>query len=143
MPSAIEILARQLSLGALIEALQLGFGGFELLNHWLQGEFHHDLVFYVEHDSLPAPYLVVSTNCNGGVKEVAAYHERPDRFALWNQRCPENPEFEGHLTSPVELAQTEHYFDPCALLVDDARSELREEYRERQRGGGWVMKDSD
>jgi hypothetical protein len=34
--------------------------------------------------------------------------------------------------------RTEHWFDPCALLGPDARSEYREEFRERQCGGGWT-----
>jgi len=39
---------------------------------------------------LPAPVLVVATNCNGGVKEVLCFDELPDRLALWHARCPEN-----------------------------------------------------
>ena len=35
------------------------------------------------------------------------------------------------------VARSHHYFDPCELLVPDARSELRPEHRRRQRGGGW------
>ena len=33
-----------------------------------------------------------------------------------------------------------HWFDPCALLTNDARSEYRPEFRERQPGGGWQLK---
>jgi len=33
-----------------------------------------------------------------------------------------------------------HWFDPCALLTEDARSEYRPEFRERQEGGGWKAK---
>ena len=40
-------------------------------------------------------------------------------------------------------ATTEHWFDPCDLLRGDARSELREEYRRRQKGGGWEHDDAD
>jgi hypothetical protein len=36
-------------------------------------------------------------------------------------------------------AITHHWFGPCDQLRPDARSELREEYRERQHGGGWQM----
>ena len=50
------------------------------------------------------------------------------------------------LVAPLPLArqlgraQTVHWFDPCELLADDARSELRPEFRRRQRGGGWESK---
>jgi hypothetical protein len=37
-------------------------------------------------------------------------------------------------------ARTVHWFEPCALLGPDARSELRPEFRERQEGGGWQPK---
>jgi hypothetical protein len=36
--------------------------------------------------------------------------------------------------------RTIHWFDPCELLGPDARSEFREEARERQTGGGWKLK---
>ena len=48
----------------------------------------------------------------------------------------ENPEFQPGALPIVSAARTEHWFDPCALLLPDARSEYREEYRERQCGGG-------
>ena len=35
-----------------------------------------------------------------------------------------------------------HWFDPCELLRDDARSEYRAEFRQRQSGGGWQMKNA-
>jgi len=41
----------------------------------------------------------------------------------------------------VDEARTTHWFDPCALLVADAGSELRPEFRARHRGGGWIPKD--
>jgi hypothetical protein len=40
----------------------------------------------------------------------------------------------------LAAATTEHWFDPCELLAPDARSELREEFRERQCGGGWMLR---
>jgi hypothetical protein len=113
----------------------------ELLEHWTQGEFHHDVVLRVrERGELPAGVLVIATNCNGGVKEVMAFDEVPDRWALWHHRCPGNAEFEGELPEIRARVVTEHWFDPCELLVDDARSELRAEFRVRQRGGGWCKR---
>jgi hypothetical protein len=89
---------------------------------------------------LPGPVLVVSTNCNGGVKEVLCFGAAPARGALWHHRCPENPEFIGDLPPILAQAQTVHWFDPCELLVADARSEYKPEHRERQEGGGWRLK---
>lgn len=132
----LELLAGRMILGELLTTLDARFGGFKLLDHWLQGEFHHDLVLQVEDVSLP-PFLVVSTNCNGGIKEVLGLSERPERWALWNHRCPENDEFEGEISGVVGVARTSHWFDPCEILVHDARSELKPEFRTRQRGGSW------
>jgi hypothetical protein len=36
-----------------------------------------------------------------------------------------------------------HWFNPCDLLKDGTRSEYREEFRRRQRGGGYVCATSD
>jgi hypothetical protein len=134
-------LANTLVLGALLEELESSHGGFELLAHWTQGEFHHDLVVKVhERWDLPGAFLIVATNCNGGVKEVLCLSRLPNRGGLWRMRCPENPEFTGELPDVLEEATTLHWFEPCELLANDARSELREEHRERQSGGGWVCK---
>ena len=38
------MLARNLGLGALLSELKDGFGGYEIIDHWHQGEFHHDVV---------------------------------------------------------------------------------------------------
>lgn len=81
--------------------------------------------------------LVIATNCNGGVKEVLAFNDVPGRRALWHQRCPNLPDFDGELGPVLGRAITEHWFDPCELLCADARSELRAEHRRRQEGGGW------
>jgi hypothetical protein len=81
--------------------------------------------------------LVVATNCNGGIKEVLALADVPDRLALWHHRCPAVAEFFGELGPILARAVTEHWFDPCELLTSSARSELRPEYRRRQEGGGW------
>ncbi|MBN8614792.1 MAG: hypothetical protein J0L92_29605 [Deltaproteobacteria bacterium] len=136
--SALDRLAASHSLGDLLEVLRAGFGGYELLSHHAQGEFHHDVVLRVKQArALPSEWLVVSTNCNGGVKEVVATRELADPVGLWRWRCPDNAEFDAPLPEVLGFARTHHHFDPCELLVTDARSELREEHRERQRGGGW------
>jgi hypothetical protein len=135
-------LAGTLLLGALLERLRERWDSYELVDHWKQGEFHHDVVVRVRgaEADLPGRVLVVATNCNGGVKEVLCFAEVPDRFALWHWRCPENPEFSGELTPLLAAATTTHWFDPCELLLPDARSEYRAEFRERQCGGGWLAR---
>ena len=136
-------LAATMSLGALLDVLRDEHGGYELLAHWQQGEFHHDVVVRVERQGdLPGGVLVVATNCNGGVKEVLAFAEVPDRGGLWRWRCPENAEFAGAPSMIMGRAETVHFFDPCELLLETARSELREEHRARQAGGGWTCKAS-
>jgi len=136
-------LASSLVLGVLLDELEARHGGFDLLAHWTQGEFHHDLVVKVgERWDLPGDFLIVATNCNGGVKEVLCVSEMPNRGGLWRMRCPDNQEFTGDLPKVLERSTTIHFFEPCELLSKDARSELREEHRERQSGGGWVCKKS-
>ena len=83
---------------------------------------------------------MIATNCNGGVKEVMAFADVPARGGLWRWRCPQNPEFSGEIPAIAGRAETVHFFDPCELLLESARSELREEYRARQAGGGWTCK---
>ena len=142
MTAEVDRLARHLVLGSLLEALVARFGRYELASHWTQGEFHHDLVLVLPERAtpdLPGRVLVVATNCNGGGKEVLSFVEVPDRAALWHHRCPDVPEFGGVLTPVLARAVTEHWFDPCALLAPDARSELRVEHRRRQEGGGWEL----
>jgi hypothetical protein len=137
----VEAIAQNLGLGALLSDLRSNFGGYEILDHWQRGEFHHDLLLRVEpKDRLPGPVLVVATNCNGGVKEVLCLESPPQEEALWHFRCPDSPDFSGTLPALLAQARTVHWFDPCALLTSDARSELRPEFRERQPGGGWQMK---
>jgi hypothetical protein len=136
----IATLARHLVLGALLEELTLRFGSYELAAHWTQGEFHHDLVLRLPEPALrdlPGRVLVVATNCNGGIKEVLCFADMPDRAALWHHRCPTLEEFHGELPPILGHATTEHWFDPCDLLGENARSELRAEFRRRQAGGGW------
>ena len=138
---SVEAIARNLGLGALLADLNARFGGYELLDHWQRGEFHHDLLLRVEpKGELPGPVLVVATNCNGGVKEVLCLGAPPDERALWHHRCPDVREFEGTLPPILAQARTVHWFDPCALLAPDARSEYRPEFRQQQPGGGWQLK---
>jgi hypothetical protein len=144
MATSADDLAGHLVLGALLDELTRRFGGYELIAHWTQGEFHHDVVLRLPVESLqelPGRVLVVATNCNGGVKEVLSFAETPDRRALWHHRCPALPEFSGELAPVLARAVTVHWFDPCELLGADARSEIRPEHRERQQGGGWQMRE--
>jgi hypothetical protein len=138
----IQELADQLTLQGLLEELRGRCGSYELLDHWQQGEFHHDTVLRVDalRAGLPGPILIVATNCNGGVKEVLCFAELPERRALWHLRCPNNPEFAGELAAILASSRTVHWFDPCELLRPDARSEYRPEFRARQEGGGWQIK---
>ena len=139
--STVDALAQTLMLGPLLEMLRERHGRYQLLEHWTQGEFHHDLVLKVSGaPELPGSVLVVATNCNGGVKEVLCFDEAPRRGALWRCRCPDNPEFRGELPPLLARATTQHWFDPNELLGAHARSELRPEYRQRQCGGGWVKR---
>lgn len=137
--STFDHLTSAMTLGALLDSVRELCGPYELVDHWQQGEFHHDVVLRVESggSGLPGPVLVVATNCNGGVKEVLCFADLPERGALWHQRCPQNGEFEGECAEPLAAARTVHWFDPCELLGPDARSELRPECRRRERGGGW------
>jgi hypothetical protein len=139
---AVNGLAGFLQLGALLERVRDRWGTYELVDHWQQGEFHHDTVLRIPGSlgELPGAVLVVATNCNGGVKEVLCFSEVPDRLALWHARCPDNVEFSGRLPDLLASAKTSHWFDPCELLVTNARSEYREEFRERQAGGGWMLR---
>jgi hypothetical protein len=137
----VATLAQNLGLGELLDDVRRALGGYELLDHWQQGEFHHDLLLRVETQSdLPGPVLVVATNCNGGVKEVLCFGQAPARGALWRHRCPDNATFTGDLPPILARAQTIHWFDPCELLRPDARSEYRPEHREPDDGGGWRPK---
>jgi hypothetical protein len=135
---ALSHLAGHLALGSLLEALQKQHTGYDLIAHWTQGEFHHDVVLRVhQRGTLPGDVLLVATNCNGGVKELLCFESLPDRDALWHARCPDNPEFNGVLSPVLGEVRTLHWFDPCELLTSDARSELKPSCRRRQRGGGY------
>ena len=130
--ATLDRIAGHLTLGAALEDIRKD-GGYTLLDHWQQGEFHHDIVLRVGQG-----VLIIATNCNGGIKEVLALDAVPDRAGLWHLRCPSNPEFRGPAPKIRGRSTTVHWFDPCALLADDAHSEYRPEYRERQSGGGWT-----
>lgn len=119
--------------------------GWEHVDEWQQGEFHHDVVVRLHNcpGDLPGNLLVISTNCNGGVKEIACLAEKPNRWGLWHYRCPENPDFSGPEPKILARAKTTHWFDPCDLLKPGTRSEYLPEFRRRQRGGGYVSIDSD
>lgn len=133
-------LATNLGLGDVLGRVARDHDGYELLAHWKQGEFHHDLLVHVPARSA---YLIVATNCNGGLKEIIRFASAPERWALWRWRCPDNPEFEGELPAILDRITTVHYFDPCEVLADDARSEIRPEFRRRMRGGGWELTSGD
>jgi hypothetical protein len=128
-------LASTLVLGSLLERIKEKFESYDLLAHWTQGEFHHDLVLRAGDR-----FVVVATNCNGGVKEVIVTDAMPSRGGLWKMRCPGNPSFVGDEPKVLERSTTIHFFDPCELLTPDARSEYKPEARERQEGGGWICK---
>lgn len=136
--SALTSLQTPSGLGPFLDALSREFGPYDVLDHWQQGEFHHDLVVRVRNSvGLPTSVVVVATNCNAGIKEVLWFEEPPARWALWNWRCPDNPEFEGDLPPPKMSWRKEHWFNPCDLLGDEARSELKPSCRRKARGGGW------
>ncbi len=135
---SVTALAAHLALGSLLEHLISQHRGYDLVAHWKQGEFHHDVVVRVhERGALPGDVLVIATNCNGGVKEVLCFDTAPERYALWHARCPDNPEFDGVLGPVLAEARTPHWFDPCELLTTGTRSEMKPECRRRQRGGGY------
>lgn len=136
--STLEELAERLVLGDVLGALDEECGGFDMIAHWTQGEFHHDLVVRPNTHEFAGDVLIIATNCNGGVKEIVCLDDVPDRSALWHWRCPELPQFEGTLDDIRGVARTIHWFEPARLLADDARSELKPEHRKRQKGGGWI-----
>jgi hypothetical protein len=137
-----EAIASTMALGAAMDLLREQTAGFDLIDHWQQGEFHHDVVLRLSAETPTAKGLVVviATNCNGGIKEVLCFDSVPERYALWHWRCPNVQDFAGDLPPLVDHATTMHHFDPCELLRPDARSELRPEFREGEVGGGFRLK---
>ena len=52
----LEQLAARMSLGELLDAVRSPHGPYELVAHWTQGEFHHDVVLHVATPrGLPGP----------------------------------------------------------------------------------------
>lgn len=139
----LQQLADTLSLKGVLDGLKPY--GWEHVDHWMQGEFHHDVVVRIRDrpSQVPGSVFVVSTNCNGGVKEVACMADVPDRWGLWHQRCPDNPEFAGPAPQVLATARTRHWFDPCDLLKPGTRSEYLPEFRRKQKGGGFVYLDTE
>ncbi len=140
-----ETLAQHLSLGSLLDALST-VKQYRILTHWPQGEFHHDLVIHIPDfaPELTAPVLVISSDCNGGVKELICMSAVPPRWSLWHHRCPTHPDFpisadQAQLPLTHGWIRTSLWQDPCALLTWDAPSELKPEARRRQIGGGWEL----
>lgn len=118
MHSYVESLAAQLVLGDVLHELRRRHSQWELVAHWEQGEHHHDLVIRLPNDAgaeHPA-VLVIATNSNGGVKEVYAFDEVPERTALWHYRCPEIVQYVEPLPALLAAARTNHWLDPRALL---------------------------
>ena len=63
----LAFLTQSQVLAGLLGRLRTNHGGYRIVEHWKQGEFHHDLVLKVQAPTgeLPGDILVVSTNCNG------------------------------------------------------------------------------
>jgi hypothetical protein len=114
--------ADHLVLGDVLNALKRDFGGFEIIDHWSQGELHHDLVVRLATGDLGGEILVISTNCNGGVKELITLDDVPDQSALWHWRCPALPQFQGTLDDIRGVARTIHWSEPSRLLGDATAS---------------------
>ena len=126
----LAALSRQLGLGSLLSELQARYGGTICSTSGRRASSTTILLLRLpEAWPLPGEYVVVATNCNGGVKEVLCLARKPERSALWHHRCP-TIRFAGELPGARRGAHA-HWFDPCALLKDDARSEYREDARER------------
>src|SRR3989338_8560547 len=137
--SVLKRLAANFALGDLLQDLHRTIGPSRPVTVWKQTCSHSDVVIRV-HDrkDLPGHILVIAIDCNGGVKEVLCFDEVPDRWALWHWRCPSNPEFKGDIPPLLDSARTQHWFDPNEICDDNSYCELRPEFRQRQRCGGFV-----
>lgn len=137
----LTFLVSSYAIGNLLGDLRKRFGGYRLIENWQQGEFHYDLVLEVPGSGmLPGNILVIATNCVGGVKEVFCLDYVPTRYALWKFRCPDINEFTGAMPRILGYARTRNWVDPKGLIGDDAPSEIKPEFRNRVRGGGYAMK---
>jgi hypothetical protein len=59
----LDLLARTLDLGSLLAEVKRRYGAYDLLDHWTQGEFHHDVVLRLPDAALrdlPGNVLVCS-----------------------------------------------------------------------------------
>ncbi len=136
----VKRLADRLVLGDLLTELHQMIGPSRPIAVWKQSCSHSDVVVQLDHrKELPGSVLVIAIDCDRGVKEVLCFDEIPDRWALWHWRCPTNPEFEGEIPPLLDYEKTQHWFDPNEICDDDSYCELRPEFRQRQRGGGFVQ----
>jgi hypothetical protein len=95
---AIDALAQTLDLGSLLDEVTRRWGAYDLVAHWTQGEFHHDVVLRLGEGALadlPARVLVVATNCNGGVKEVLCFDDAPGPLGALAPPLPGRRGFRG------------------------------------------------
>jgi hypothetical protein len=53
--SMITMLAQTLDLGSLLGVMNGRYGAYDLVAHWTQGEFHHDVVMRVGEAALASP----------------------------------------------------------------------------------------
>ncbi len=120
----IDSLAQELLLGHLLQRLQDEFSDFELLAHWTKGEYHHDIVVKLgDQKSLPGPVLVVSANCNGGIKELLCFDTAPSEEELWTLR-DENLATD-ELPAVLAAAKTIHWVDPIGLVRRPTMADMR------------------
>ena len=79
MATSVGGLARQLVLGVLLEDLTARYGGYELVAHWTQGEFHHDVVCV----SPKAPPPTSQGACSSSPRTATAALTFASSPALW------------------------------------------------------------
>ena len=51
----MQTLANRLTLGGVLDEVRRLAGGYEFLDHWQQGEFHHDTVIRVDEGRVGVP----------------------------------------------------------------------------------------
>ena len=111
----LGFLTGSMVLAGVLGTLRSKFEGYTIVEHWKQGEFHHDLVLRVaeQKEDLPGDILVVSTNCNGGVKELLCFDRVPDRWALWHYPLPRYPGLRGRSSRPAGPDQNAQLVRPA------------------------------